>query len=423
MMAAGCVSRPHRAVLPTARNWFVGFTNFGGFSIGTNSDRGQWLVLESPEIKAPIAWDELVASWNVAPGTVLKTEARAIFPGAKTKYYTLGLWSDDTSRHPRASVSGQGDAYGTVKTDTLVLSRHGGLAQVRLTLGSTNRDMLPALKYLALSFCNSAAAPRQPQLDTASFGSDLRSPRPTTQEWGEGQGEGKSQRSFFAPLPDPPPARSSRGEGENATTVAVPSCAAPKPAGTNHPDWGKVLDVPERRQAEYDGGMGWCSPTAVSMVMAYWAALLSRPELDRTVPETAAAVYDSELRGTGNWPFNTAYAGAFPGMRAYVTRLDDLSELEPWINAGIPPVLSVSSYLTNDRHGGTDSGHLIVCVGFTANGDVVANNPGVSVKKGIRARQVYPRERVIEAWKKSKNTVYFIYPESAKIPENVFGHW
>ncbi len=62
-------------------------------------------------------------------------------------------------------------------------------------------------------------------VDTAIFGSDLRSPRPTTKEWGEGQGEGPSQRSFDTPLPNPPPARSSRGEGEKATIATASGCA------------------------------------------------------------------------------------------------------------------------------------------------------------------------------------------------------
>ncbi len=101
-------------------------------------------------------------------------------------------------------------------------------------------------------------------------------------------------------------------------------------------------------------------------------------------------------------------------MRAYVTRFDDISELEDWIAAGIAPIVSVSSWLTNDRHSGPDNGHLIVVVGFTKDGDVITNNPGVSVKRNIRARQTYPRDRLINAWKKSKNTVYLVLvPKSA----------
>lgn len=186
---------------------------------------------------------------------------------------------------------------------------------------------------------------------------------------------------------------------------------------------GKILDVPERVQSGYEGPGGWCSPASLSMVLAYWSGVLHRPELDRSVPEVAAGVNDPVYGGTGNWPFNAAYAGEFPGLRAYVTRLDDLQELEAWIDAGVPVVMSVSSYLTEDRHAGPNNGHLIVCVGFTDDGDVVANDPGVSLKRGEKVRRIYPRERVINAWKRSKNTVYLVYPETIAIPEDRQGHW
>jgi hypothetical protein len=201
------------------------------------------------------------------------------------------------------------------------------------------------------------------------------------------------------------------------------SAVLAEPQSPNRAAWGKVLEVPERRQAEYEGGGGWCSPTSLSMVLAYWSEQLHRPELNHTVPETAHAISDGERADTGNWPFNTAYAGQYPGMKAYVTRLGDIAELEDWIAAGIPVIISVSSYLTNDRTNGPDNGHLIVCVGFTDKGDVVTNNPGVSVRRNVRARQVYVREKVANAWKKSKNAVYLIYPETAKVPANGLGHW
>ena len=201
------------------------------------------------------------------------------------------------------------------------------------------------------------------------------------------------------------------------------STVAATPLEPNRAAWGKVLEVPERRQGEYEGGGGWCSPTSLSMVLAYWSEQLHRPELNHTVPETAEAIADGLRGDTGNWPFNTAFAGHYTGMRAYVTRLEDVAELEDWIAAGIPVIVSVSSYLTNDRTNGPDAGHLIVCVGFTDKGDVVTNNPGVSVRRNIRARQVYARQKVVNAWKKSKNTVYLIYPESSKVPANRFGHW
>ncbi len=344
---------PSNLAAAQERSIFIGRTNFSDFTKAPGTVSGE-IILTSPEFKPDLAWDELIASWNVPPGVYLKVEARGIFPNHTTKYFMLSEWSDDLAHHRRESESGQKNADGTVSIDTLKLARHGGKAQLRITIGGPDAAR-PQLKFLGLSFCDSQVkpAPREP----------------------------------------------------------------------NRAAWGKTIEVPERRQGEYEGGGGWCSPTSLSMVLAYWSDALHRPEMNHTVTEVANAINDANLDGTGNWPFNTAYAGSFPGIRAYVTRFDDISELEDWIAAGITPIISVSSYLTNDRHSGQDNGHLIVCVGFTESGDMVANDPGVSVKKNIRARRVYPRERVINAWKKSKNAVYLVYPETATIPKNVSGHW
>ena len=168
----------------------------------------------------------------------------------------------------------------------------------------------------------------------------------------------------------------------------------------------------------YTNGAVLCSPTAVSMVMAYWARQLRRPELDRDVPAIANAIYDPNWPGTGNWPFNTAYAGSFQGIRAYVTRLSDLSEVEDWVAAGIPVVLSVCADRLH-RRGPGPNGHLIVCVGITGTGDPVVNDPGVAVN----IRRVYPRKDLIYAWAHSRNAVYLIYPEDSDIPNDRFGHW
>jgi hypothetical protein len=145
--------------------------------------------------------------------------------------------------------------------------------------------------------------------------------------------------------------------------------------------------------------------------------------MNLTVPEVAAAVYDAEFRGTGNWSFNAAFAGSFPGMRSYVTRLDDLSEVEDWIAAGIPVILSARWDLLKPGRPLDTAGHLVVCIGFTETGDVVINDPATRVEKGESVRRVYRREDVIRSWAKSHNTVYLVFPESARIPKDRFGHW
>lgn len=195
------------------------------------------------------------------------------------------------------------------------------------------------------------------------------------------------------------------------------------PLEPNRAAWGKVIAVPERSQVSYKGGEGWCSPTSVSMDLAYWSQNLQRPEMDKDVPEVARNVYDTAWGGTGNWPFNTAFAGSFPGMRAYVTRFSDVSELEDWIAAGIPIILSVSYDLLKGKPTGQDAGHLVMCVGFTAHGDVVLNDPWARLEQGETVRKTFPRQNLIAGWGNSHNTVYLIYPETAQPPQDRFGHW
>jgi hypothetical protein len=191
----------------------------------------------------------------------------------------------------------------------------------------------------------------------------------------------------------------------------------------NRAAWGKIISTPERSQHGYPDEKGWCSPTSLSMALSLWAEILHRPEMNLTVPEVAVAVYAEDYAGTGNWPFNTAFAGSFGGMRSFVTRLDDLSEVEDWIAAGIPVILSTRWDWLQPGRPFDNNGHLIVCIGFTENGDVVVNDPATRLDRGESVRHIYKREDVIHAWTKSHNVVYLVYPESQKIPANLYGHW
>jgi len=219
--------------------------------------------------------------------------------------------------------------------------------------------------------------------------------------------------------------------GTNGTLPAIKflgvCCSAPRARAVTHPPnraaWGKVLDIPERSQHGYPDARGWCSPASLAMVLAHWAEVLHQPVLSPSVPQVAAAVYDRDYASTGNWPFNTAFAGSFGGMRSYVTRFDDLSEVEAWIAAGIPVILSARWDLLEPGRPLDSDGHLLVCIGFTEQGDVVVNEPATHLVRGETVRRVYRRENVTRAWRKSHNTVYLVYPESAAIPRNQFGHW
>jgi hypothetical protein len=199
------------------------------------------------------------------------------------------------------------------------------------------------------------------------------------------------------------------------------STAAFIPQLPNKAAWGKSLPVPERSQLSHPGGREWCSPTAVSMVLAYWSAVLKRTELDVDVARVAAGVFDPSWPGTGNWPFNTAFAGRFEGMRACVVRLADVAELETLIAARVPPIVSVSYDALHARLPDKGNGHLVVCAGFTANGDVVINDPWANFEKGDTVRQVVSRENFAKAWRHSRQTTYFIRPENWPVPES--GRW
>jgi hypothetical protein len=194
--------------------------------------------------------------------------------------------------------------------------------------------------------------------------------------------------------------------------------AKPEPLPPNRAAWGKTIEVPERSQMAYENGGALCSPTTVSMLLSYWSRRLKRPDLDLDVPEVVKGVFDPKWEGTGNWVFNTAYAGSLRGMRAYTTRLSDVAELENFVAQGIPVGLSLC-YNRLRGKSREPSGHLVVCVGFTQNGDAVINDPGTT----RNVRKVFPRANLIDAWAYSRNAVYLIYPEKTKLPKDRFGHW
>lgn len=191
----------------------------------------------------------------------------------------------------------------------------------------------------------------------------------------------------------------------------------------NRAAWGKIIPTPERSQQSYPGGSGWCSPTSLSMALARWGTVAQRPDWNLDAPETAAGVFDHGFyHPTGNWSFNTAFAGSLKGMRAYVTRLSDISELEDWIAAGIPVIISARYDLLQDGRPPDLNGHLTVCRGFTESGDLVINDPWTDVKVES-IRHIYKRANIIRAWATSHNTVYLVYPEGWPVPVDRFGHW
>ena len=180
--------------------------------------------------------------------------------------------------------------------------------------------------------------------------------------------------------------------------------------------WGRELAVPIRSQAEYPEGVSkWCSPTSTTMLMAYWGEQRGRVEWIPEVPVTAAGVLDPGWGGTGNWPFNMAFAGSPAGLNGAVSRFRAVGDLERWVAAGLPAAASVSYALLKGKPAvESGDGHLIVVRGFTADGDVVVNDPGV---RRERVRRVFPRANFERAWAHSGRTVYLVWPEGQGLPE------
>jgi hypothetical protein len=181
-----------------------------------------------------------------------------------------------------------------------------------------------------------------------------------------------------------------------------------------------LVDVPERAQGNYPNGKVLCSATSTSMLLSYWSKVLDRPELDHDVPDVEQCVWDPVYKGAGNWSFNAAYFGSFPGLKACVSRLRSIRDLEELTAAGIPVATSVSFDILRGRPlSKGESGHLILVVGFLADGTPIINDP--AFKDGVR--KTYPREDFEKAWQYSKRTVYIMIPDSQKLPRDTRGLW
>lgn len=185
----------------------------------------------------------------------------------------------------------------------------------------------------------------------------------------------------------------------------------------------KALDVPMRSQMVFpDGGEVWCSPTSTSMVMAYWAEKLNKPEWNQPVPAVVGKVWDYVYNGAGNWPFNTAYA-ASTGLDAKVVRFRSLAEVEKWINADVPVIVSIA-YKKGELRGTPieqSNGHILVIRGFDSDGNVLTNDPAGATDEDVRITyDRYEFEKVF--LNHSNGTAYLIYPEGWKVP-NLNGSW
>ncbi|GGR66286.1 membrane protein [Micromonospora fulviviridis] len=319
---------------------------------------GTWT---SPLTQVGFSASELVTSWNAdtPAGTWLQVELQGTYTtGTRTPWYVMGRWASGDGDIRRTSVDRQGDKTSSVFTDTFAINN-------------------PAAGVLLRAY----------QLRVTLYRDPASTVTPVLRSVG----------AMSSNVPDRFTVAPSAGHIAWGTELAVPRYSQNIHAG-QYPEYG-------------GGGEAWCSPTSTEMVVEYWGRKPSPADTswvdpgyaDPTVDHAARMTYDWQYDGTGNWPFNTAYAAAFPGLEAKVTRLHSLDELEHFIAAGIPVVTS-QSFLASELDGagyGT-AGHLMVVVGFTATGDVIANDPASPSNAAVR--HVYPRDQFEQIWQRTRRT-------------------
>ncbi|MFF5158594.1 peptidase C39 family protein [Streptomyces sp. NPDC000348] len=317
----------------------------------------EYATWTSPVHRPGVPATEVIASWNAhtPEGTWLQIELKGTYSdGTDTPWYVMGRWAAGDQDIRRTSVDDQGDGKSTVWTDTLsVDDAASGLRVVsyrlRLTLHRRPGTRLtPTVWRLG------------------AMGSDI-------------------PDRFTVPASEPGP----------AAELIVPRYSQ---------------EIHKGRYPEYDnGGEAWCSPTSSQMVIEYWGGRLTEEQLswvdpsyaDPQVCHAARYTYDHQYAGCGNWPFNAAYAATFEDLQGVVTRLGSLTDLETLIAAGIP-VITSQSFLEEELTGagyGT-SGHLMTVIGFTADGDVIANDPASEDNEAVR--RVYRRREWENIWLRTK---------------------
>jgi hypothetical protein len=315
----------------------------------------------SPVRQVPHPASELVASWNAhtPAGTWIQVELLGTYTdGTATPAYVLGRWTagDGPENIRRTSVDGQTDGKSSIWTDTFAID-------------DTAVGPLLASYRLRLTLL------RKP-------GSTL-----TPMVWRLGAMASNVPDRFTVP-------------------ASVPGAAA----GVELPVPSYSQNIHRGQYPEYDnGGEAWCSPTSSEMVIEYWGrgptaadvAWVDPAFADPQVDHAARFTYDYQYEGCGNWPFNTAYAATYKDLQGVVTRLRSMGELERLIKAGIPVITSQSFMATElDGAGYGTSGHLMCIVGFTPEGDVVANDPASSSDDVVR--NVYKRAQFETVWLRTK---------------------
>ncbi|QNE78508.1 peptidase C39 family protein [Streptomyces finlayi] len=317
----------------------------------------EYATWTSPVHRSTVPATEVIASWNAhtPAGTWIQVELRGSYSdGTETPWYVMGRWAAGDGDIRRTSVDDQGDGKSSVWTDTF--SVDDAASGLRL------------LSYrLRLTLHRTPGTTRTPTVRrVGAMASDI-------------------PDRFTVPATTPGLAR---------------ELLVPRYSQNVH-----VGEYPE-----YDnGGEAWCSPTSSQMIIEYWGRRPTAEDLawvrpgiaDPQICHAARYTFDYQYEGCGNWPFNAAYAATYKDMGAVVTRLGSLTDLEKLIGAGIPVITSqsfIKEELTGAGYG--TSGHLMTVIGFTADGDVIANDPASPSNEAVR--RVYRRREWENIWLRTK---------------------
>ncbi|ELS51767.1 peptidase C39 family protein [Streptomyces viridochromogenes] len=348
----------------------AGTTDYTDPHTGTSA-RWEYATWTSPVHRLAVPATEAIASWNAhtPDGTWLQIELKGAYSdGTATPWYVMGRWAAGDRDIRRTSVDDQSDDKSSIWTDTFAIDD-------------------PASGLRLTSYRLRLTLFRKP-------GTKL-----TPTVWRAGVMGSDVPDRFTVPASAPGPARE----------LIVPRYSQ---------------EIHVGQYPEYDnGGEAWCSPTSSQMIIEYWGGRLTPEQLawvdpsyaDPQVCHAARFTYDYQYEGCGNWPFNAAYAATFKDLQGVVTRLGSLTDLETLIAAGIPAITS-QSFLERELTGagyGT-AGHLMTVIGFTADGDVIANDPNSPSNEAVR--RVYKRREFENIWLRTKR-----YNASGKIVSGTGG--
>lgn len=337
-------------------------------ALHADATSGTWI---SNTFTTPTPVSKIVASWqaDTPDGTWIETDLSVKVNGAWSDWFTMGKWTlGDTIQ--RTTVAGQNNDFGAVYQDTYFANDNKPASAYRLReqLFSTRAGMTPQITQAAV---------------TAS--------QPT------------------------------------AVNLTASQTTMHRTVDLNVPMYSQYEHDGEYPQ--YDsGGEAWCNPTSTEMVVEYYgkkptaaqiAALPADPVFDAhnradgSVDYAVVHTYDYGHADTGNWPFQTAYAASY-GLKGSVRQADSLRTLEWLVKQGIPTVIATAwnntdSNPNNDLTGASipkTDGHLMVVRGFTADGDVIANDPASPDDASVR--HVYQRAQFERDWLNVSDGTYYL---------------